>query len=83
MKYLCTYLILSKIGYFSRALPCPFGCSWPLAQIPFRSLKRILDHSRVRFTTNPKLALVTLVQRIALADKEVPLEVGKLLSFYH
>jgi hypothetical protein len=29
----------------------------PVAQIPFRSLKRILDHSRVRFTANPKLAL--------------------------
>ena len=28
-----------------------------VAQIPFRSLKRILDHSRVRFTANPKLAL--------------------------
>jgi hypothetical protein len=28
-----------------------------VAQIPFRSLKRILDHSRVRFTANLKLAL--------------------------
>jgi hypothetical protein len=27
-----------------------------VAQIPFRSLKRILDHSKVRFTANPKLA---------------------------
>jgi len=28
-----------------------------VAQIPFRSLKRIFDHSEVRFTANPKLAL--------------------------
>jgi hypothetical protein len=27
-----------------------------VAQIPFRSPKRIFDHSRVRFTANPKLA---------------------------
>jgi hypothetical protein len=30
-----------------------------VAQIPFRSLKRIFDHSRVRFTANPKLAFQT------------------------
>ncbi len=29
----------------------------PVARIPFRSLKRISDHSKVRFTANPKLAL--------------------------
>ena len=28
-----------------------------VAQIPFRSLKRIFDHSKVRFTANLKLAL--------------------------
>jgi len=28
-----------------------------VTRIPFRSLKRILDHSRVRFTANPKLTL--------------------------
>ena len=30
-----------------------------VAQIPFRSLKRIFDHSKVRFTANLKLALRT------------------------
>jgi hypothetical protein len=34
-----------------------FSASWSVAQIPLRSLKRILDHSKVRFTANPKLAL--------------------------
>ena len=29
----------------------------PVAQIPFRSLKRIFDHSKVRFTANLKLVL--------------------------
>jgi hypothetical protein len=29
----------------------------PVAQIPFRSLKRIFDHSKVSFTANLKLAL--------------------------
>jgi len=28
-----------------------------VAQTPFRSLKRIFDHSKVRFTANLKLAL--------------------------
>jgi hypothetical protein len=28
-----------------------------VAQTPFRSLERISDHSKVRFTANPKLAL--------------------------
>jgi hypothetical protein len=32
------------------------GSSRAVAQIPFGSLERIFDHSRVRFTANPKLA---------------------------
>ena len=34
-----------------------FNALRPVARIPFRFLKRIFDHSRVRFTANPKLAL--------------------------
>jgi hypothetical protein len=30
-----------------------------VARIPFRSLKRIFDHSRGRFTANPKLVFQT------------------------
>ena len=29
-----------------------FNVLWSVAQIPLRSLKRILDHSKVRFTKN-------------------------------
>jgi hypothetical protein len=42
-----------ELKYVSRAT----HCQGAVAQIPFRSLKRIFDHSNVRFTANPKLAL--------------------------
>jgi len=38
----------------ARCLLSPLGV---VAQNPFRFLKRISDHSKVRFTANPKLAL--------------------------
>jgi len=58
-------LIINETIFFISENRCPFGCFWSVAQIPFRSLKRILDHSRVRFsaksalggTSFPKLAL--------------------------
>jgi hypothetical protein len=50
-------LIIKEIIFLMSERRCPFGCSWSVALIPFRSLKRIVDHSRVRFTANPKLAL--------------------------
>jgi hypothetical protein len=34
-----------------------FNALGPVAQIPFRSLRRIFDNSKVRFNANPKLAL--------------------------
>ena len=34
----------------------PLSFQGDFAQNPFRSLKRIFDHSRARFTANPKLA---------------------------
>jgi hypothetical protein len=37
--------------------PPSFRPQQVVAQIPFRSLKRIFDHSKVRFTANLKLAL--------------------------
>jgi len=39
-------IYLNSVGYLGA-----------VAQIPFRSLKRIFDHSKARFTANPKLAL--------------------------
>ena len=42
-------LIVKAIIFLISEHRCPFGCSWPLALIPFRSLKRIVDHSSVRF----------------------------------
>jgi hypothetical protein len=50
-------LIIKEIIFFINEGRCSFGCSWSVAQISFRSLKRILDHTGVRFTANPKLAL--------------------------
>ena len=41
------------------AMITPFGQLGPqraVAQIPFRSLKRLFDHSKARFTANLKLA---------------------------
>jgi len=35
----------------------PLSGSGTVGRIPFRSLKRILDHSKARFIANPKLAL--------------------------
>jgi len=43
-------LIMQEVRFMFRS------CQ-PIAQTPFRSLKRISDHSKVRFTANPKLAL--------------------------
>jgi len=44
-------------GLFGIQLFGRFKASGCVGQIPCRSLKRILDHFRVRFTANPKLAL--------------------------
>ncbi len=57
LQYFRNLLNLYDIFALMRENPSPFGCSPTLAQIPLRSLKRILDHSRARFTANPKLAL--------------------------
>jgi len=42
-----------------------FNVLWSVARIPLRSLKRILDHSKVRFTANLKLALRAQTVRFA------------------
>jgi len=42
-----------------------FNALWSVARIPLRLLKRILDHSKVRFTANLKLALRAQTVRFA------------------
>jgi hypothetical protein len=45
------------LNFLSTPLSLRFNGFRPFAHIPFRSLKRIFDHSKVRFTAHPKLAL--------------------------
>jgi hypothetical protein len=70
-EYFLTGCLYGKF-YFSKvntAVPSlQYFCS--VAQIPPRSLKRILDHSKVRFTANPKLAL--WAQTIGFAAVSLP-----------
>jgi hypothetical protein len=51
-EYFCNLLIIWQILRFISEHRCPLGCSWSVALIPFRSLKRIVGHSRVRFIKN-------------------------------
>jgi hypothetical protein len=52
-------LVLRRREKFSLEKPLvpSLNVLWSVARIPLRSLKRIVDHSTVRFTANPKLAL--------------------------